>query len=83
MVSNIPFYSFKDINFRKSVPFIAVFLLALGFALLSIDPPKVLFPIFVVYGLSGYALYLWRRLKGRPAGMVKANSAGSEPGEHH
>jgi CDP-diacylglycerol--serine O-phosphatidyltransferase len=29
MVSNVPFYSFKDVNFRKSVPFIAVFLIAL------------------------------------------------------
>src|SRR5215217_7983314 len=26
MVSNVPFYSFKDVNFRKSVPFIVVFL---------------------------------------------------------
>jgi CDP-diacylglycerol--serine O-phosphatidyltransferase len=30
MVSNVPFYSFKDVNFRKSVPFIVVFLIALA-----------------------------------------------------
>ena len=42
MVTNVPFYSFKDVNFRKSVPFIVVFLIALALALVSIDPPKVL-----------------------------------------
>jgi CDP-diacylglycerol--serine O-phosphatidyltransferase len=70
MVSNVPFYSFKDVNFRKSVPFIAVFLIVLGFVLLSIDPPKVLFPIFIAYGLSGYALYFWRFIKRRQSKVV-------------
>ncbi len=70
MVSNVPFYSFKDINFRKSVPFIVVFLIALGFALVAIDPPKVLWPIFVIYGLSGYAVFAWRAAKGKPVSII-------------
>jgi CDP-diacylglycerol--serine O-phosphatidyltransferase len=70
MVSNVPFYSFKDVNFRKSVPFIVVFLIALGFALVAIDPPKVLWPIFVIYGLSGYAVFVWRRSKGKPVSII-------------
>lgn len=74
MVTNVPFYSFKDVNFRKSVPFIMVFLIALGFALVSIDPPKVLFPIFVVYGLSGYAVFFWRLAKGRPVSIIQTDS---------
>jgi CDP-diacylglycerol--serine O-phosphatidyltransferase len=73
MVSNVPFYSFKDINFRKSVPFIAVFLIALALALVAIDPPKVLWPIFVLYGLSGYAVFIWRRSKGRPVSIIPAD----------
>ncbi|MEC5159345.1 CDP-diacylglycerol---serine O-phosphatidyltransferase [Janthinobacterium sp. CG_23.3] len=73
MVSNVPFYSFKDVNFRKSVPFIAVFLIALAFALVSIDPPKVLFPIFVAYGLSGYAVYFWRMAKGKPVSIIQTD----------
>ena len=71
MVTNVPFYSFKDVNFRKSVPFIVVFLIALAFALVSIDPPKVLWPLFVVYGLSGYAVFGWRLAKGRPVSIVQ------------
>ena len=73
MVTNVPFYSFKDVNFRKSVPFIAVFAVALVFALVSLDPPKVLWPIFVLYGLSGYAVYFWRLAKGKPVSIIQTD----------
>ena len=79
MVTNVPFYSFKDVNFRKSVPFIAVFVIALVIALVSIDPPKVLWPIFVLYGLSGYAVYLWRLAKGKPVSIIQTDE---EPLDH-
>ena len=79
MVTNVPFYSFKDVNFRKSVPFIAVFLIALAFALVSIDPPKVLWPIFVAYGVSGYVVYFWRLAKGKPVSIIQT---GHEPVDH-
>ena len=66
MVSNVPFYSFKDVNFRKSVPFWALLLIVLGFVLVSSDPPIVLFLLFCAYGLSGYVLWaLGKRV--RPA----------------
>ncbi|WP_317204617.1 CDP-diacylglycerol--serine O-phosphatidyltransferase [Janthinobacterium sp.] len=83
MVTNVPFYSFKDVNFRKSVPFIVVFLIALAFALVSIDPPKVLFPIFVVYGLSGYAVYFWRLAKGKPVSIVQTEKGAVDLSERH
>lgn len=71
MVTNVPFYSFKDINYRKSVPFIAVFLIVLAFVAIAGDPPKVLFGLFVLYGLSGYAIYFWRLAKGKPVSIVQ------------
>jgi CDP-diacylglycerol--serine O-phosphatidyltransferase len=58
MVSTIRFYSFKDVNLRRSVPFIFVVAIALGFAVLSYDTPLALFGLFVTYGLSGYVLAL-------------------------
>ncbi|MBI2313307.1 MAG: CDP-diacylglycerol--serine O-phosphatidyltransferase [Betaproteobacteria bacterium] len=58
MVSNLRFYSGKDINLRKSVPFAVVLLLVLFFVLISTDPPTVLFGLFVLYGLSGYVLWV-------------------------
>lgn len=71
MVTNVPFYSFKDVNFRKSVPFIAVFLIVLLIVLVTIHPPVVLFGLFVLYGLSGYAVYFWRLMKGKPVSIVQ------------
>jgi len=49
MVSNLKYYSFKSINMRKSVPFIVIFLFALFFILVSVDPPSILFVLFVGY----------------------------------
>lgn len=56
MVTNLRYYSGKNINLRKSVPFIIVVAVALGFALVSSYPPGVLFALFLVYALSGYLL---------------------------
>ena len=65
MVSSAPFYSFKDINLKRSVPYVVLPLLVLGFVLVSSDPPSVLFSLFMVYALSGYVVWLWRRLNAR------------------
>lgn len=65
MVSNVLFWSGKDINLRKSVPFIVVIAVVLGFALVSTYPPGVLFALFVAYALSGYVIWLWRWLRRR------------------
>lgn len=77
MVTNVPFYSFKEVNFRKSVPFIVIFLIVLVFVLISIDPPKAFFGMFVLYGLSGYAVYFWRWFKGKPVSIVQTTEADS------
>ncbi len=71
MVSNVPFYSFKDINFRKVVPFISIFVIVLIFVLVSLDPPVILFGLFVLYGLSGYGALVWRLHKGKPVSIVQ------------
>jgi len=65
MVTNVPFYSGKTINLKRSIPFVVLLLCVLGFALLSIHPPLVLFICFVAYGISGYAYGAWRWLRRR------------------
>jgi len=65
MVTNVPFYSFKTINLKKSVPFVAVILIAMSFALLSYQPATVLFGAFVAYGLSGYVGWAWNAMRRR------------------
>jgi CDP-diacylglycerol--serine O-phosphatidyltransferase len=66
MVSNLPFYSFKDFNMRKSVPFVAIFLAALFFIVISSYPPGMLFGLFMCYALSGYVMWVWRRRHKQP-----------------
>ena len=79
MVTNVPFYSFKDLSLKRSVPFAAIVLVALGIAVINIHPPTVLFGLFVLYGLSGYAVYGWRKAKGRPTSVISTST--DEPDE--
>jgi CDP-diacylglycerol---serine O-phosphatidyltransferase len=79
MVTNVPFYSFKDVQMKKSVPFAVIVLIALGIAVINIDPPVVLFALFVIYGFSGYVLYGWRKAKGLQASVISTST--DEPDE--
>jgi CDP-diacylglycerol--serine O-phosphatidyltransferase len=65
MVSNVRYYSFKTINLKKSVPFLALLGLVLFVALLSYQPPHVLFGGFVLYAISGYVGSAWMLMKRR------------------
>jgi CDP-diacylglycerol---serine O-phosphatidyltransferase len=79
MVTNVPFYSFKDVSFKHSVPFIVIVAIALLISLITYHPPLVLFVVFCIYGLSGYGVYIWKRIKGRPVSMIAMSM--SEPDE--
>ena len=63
MVSNVLYYSFKEVNYKERVPFIAILVIALILALASIDFPKVLFGSFMIYILSGPLLAVMRRIR--------------------
>jgi CDP-diacylglycerol---serine O-phosphatidyltransferase len=79
MVTNVPFYSFKDVQMKKSVPFAVIVAIALGIAVINIHPPSVLFALFVCYGLSGYVIYGWRRAKGLRTSVISTSK--DEPEE--
>ena len=79
MVTNAPFYSFKVVGARQTVPFVVIVAVALAIALISQNPPLALFALFCVYGLSGYAVYGWRRFKGRPVSVIATST--DEPDE--
>jgi CDP-diacylglycerol--serine O-phosphatidyltransferase len=63
MVVNVPYHSFKGIDFKGRVPFVVILLVVLVFGIVTIDPPIVLLAMAVVYALSGPAIYLFKRLK--------------------
>lgn len=79
MVTNIPYYSFKDFGGRRSVPFIVLVLVALLLALVSVEPVTALFILFFGYALSGYVIYGWRRFRGEPVSIVSTST--DEPEE--
>ena len=72
MVSNLRYYSFKAINLKKSVPFVALLMIVLLLALLVYQPPLVLFASFMAYAVSGYVVSAWHLMRER-----RARAAGS------
>ncbi len=69
MVSSVRFWSGKDINLRKSVPFRVLVIIALSVvALMQVvnNLPEVLFSLFAIYAGSGYAVWAWERLRRKP-----------------
>ena len=79
MVTNVPFYSFKDVSLRRTVPFVVIVAIALGIAVITIHPAGVLFALFVAYGFSGYGVYAWKKWKGRPVSVIAMST--DEPEE--
>ena len=65
MVSSAPFYSFKDLSRTRRVPVVVIFLIAIAMFVISSYPPLTLFVLFVVYGVSGYLVWLWNISRGK------------------
>ena len=65
MVSNFEYYSPKALNLKGRVPFVTLVLVALVFAILLADPPRVLLLISGVYAISGPVTWAWKALRRR------------------
>lgn len=59
MVSNVRYYSFKEIDFKGKVPFLYLLLMVVLFVAIAAHPSGVLFIGFVLYALSGPLHMLW------------------------
>jgi len=79
MVTNVPFYSFKGVHMKKTVPFVVAVAIVLIFAVVSIDPPTILFLTIVAYSLSGYVIYGWRKANGLRTSVISTST--DEPEE--
>ncbi|WP_406565626.1 CDP-diacylglycerol--serine O-phosphatidyltransferase [Halomonas jincaotanensis] len=63
MVSNIRYYSFKDLDLKGPVPFVVLLAIVLGFVVISIEPSVMLLLLFSAYVISGPVLALMRKAK--------------------
>ncbi|MEE4381274.1 MAG: CDP-diacylglycerol--serine O-phosphatidyltransferase [Pseudomonadales bacterium] len=61
MVSPLRYWSPKNVNLKGRVPFVALVAIVLGYALIMLDPPRVLLGGFVAYAFSGPVLWVLRR----------------------
>ena len=63
MVSQFSYYSPKELDLKGRVPFLTLVAAVVIFAIILIDPPRVLLTCFGIYALSGPAMYLWRKYR--------------------
>ena len=64
MVSNIKYYSFKDLDIKGRVPFVAILVVVLAFAVVFSDPPRILLLLVLVDARScpvQYVLHVRKR----------------------
>jgi CDP-diacylglycerol--serine O-phosphatidyltransferase len=78
MVSNLLYYSGKEFNLGGRVPFAFLLVIPAVFMLISLDPPLILFLLFLIYVSSGPALWLWRlfRRRGRAGAVAHDDPSG-------
>ena len=75
MVTNLKYYSGKDINPRKSVSFpvvVAIALAVVALVAVSSTLPEMLFMLSLGYGVSGYVLAVWNMARRKGGGEPPA-----------
>ncbi len=63
MVLNVRYYSFKDLDFRHRVPFVAILAIVLILVVVAWHPPTVLFTMAILYAASGPVMAIYFRRK--------------------
>ena len=63
MVINVPYYSFKEIDMKRRVPFFSILMVVFIFALISLDPPLVLLSCALLYLISGPIIWIVKTLR--------------------
>ena len=67
MVSNFKYNSFKGVDFKGRVPFIAMLVVIFLFAIIASNPPAMLLLIVLLYSLSGPVIWLYSLFRRRKA----------------
>lgn len=80
MVSNMRFRSFKDLDLKGKVPFVTILVLVVVYAIISINPPQILFSLFLLYALSGPVMTVISR-RNRRRRRRRADRGGGPPPE--
>ena len=57
MVSNVPFWSFKEVNWKKRVPLWVILACVIAISIVASRPSLVLWTLFMSYAVSGYVMW--------------------------
>lgn len=63
MVSNVLFYSFKELHVKRKLPFFSLIIVVLVLALAALDTSKLLLFVFALYTVSGPFFSIFRKLR--------------------
>jgi CDP-diacylglycerol--serine O-phosphatidyltransferase len=63
MVSNFSYPSFKMVDFRGKVPFMVILSMVMGFVVITIDPPRILFAMAVIFSLSAPVKWVFSKVR--------------------
>ncbi len=63
MVSNVLYYSFKDVSLKEKVPFLILAGIVLALGIISISPSAFLWILFLAYAVSGPLLWVLRKTR--------------------
>ena len=64
MVSNVPFYSFKEFNWKQRVPLWGILAAVVAYSVVATRPSLILVLLFLSYSLSGYVMWaMGKRIK--------------------
>ena len=80
MISNIRYYSFKDLNFAKRHPFGVLLIVALGILIVFAHPATSVFILFCTYAVSGPVRWLLLRQREPAPPVVLREPAPRSPG---
>ncbi len=66
MVSNYRYYSFKEIHFRGTVPYVVFLMVVVLLVVVAQNPHEVLLSMCVIYAATGPVVWAYKRIKSKP-----------------
>jgi len=81
MISNYKYYSFKEIHFKGTVPYVVFVMAVVLLVVIAQRPHDVLLAMCVVYASSGPAIAIYRKLSSRKVAQDVSASSSNDSGQ--
>lgn len=75
MISNYRYYSFKEIHFRGTVPYVVFLMAVVLLVVIAQNPHEVLLGMCLIYALTGPFIWIYRRVKSKSRKSTEEPSA--------